>query len=148
MSRDPYAPPGARLADPQEPRDVFPKPRQVRVAVALLWLSLALGFPSIYLQFGRADSPDERIVLLAFMVPLVALSAFLNLKISAGRNWARIAFLILVGLALLIFLLPDNRDAGAQGVEIALDVLTTALDLVAACLLFTRPGALWFRPPS
>src|SRR5437762_9109505 len=139
MSTDPYAPPSARLADPPEPQHVLSKPPQVRVAVALLWLSFALGFPSIYLQLGRTDSPDERIVLLAFMVPLVALSAFLNLKISAGRNWARIAFLILLGLALLIFLLPDNRDAGAQGVEMALDVLTTGLDVVAACLLFTRP---------
>ena|SRR5438093_13693255 len=145
MSTDPYAPPSARLADPPEPQHVLSKPPQVRVAVALLWLSFALGFPSIYLQLGRTDSPGERIVLLAIMVPLVALSAFLNLKISAGRNWARIAVLILVGLALLMFLLPDDRDAGAQGVEMALDIVTNALELVAVYLLFSLPGALWFR---
>jgi hypothetical protein len=65
--------------------------------------------------------------------------------LSAGRTWARIAFLFLVGFALVLFLLPDDRDAGAQGVEIALDIMTNALDLVAVYLLFSLPGALWFR---
>src|SRR5438094_9239098 len=109
MSTDPYAPPSARLADPPEPQHVLSKPPQVRVAIALLWLSFALGFPSIYLQLGRTDSPGERIVLLAIMVPLVALSAFLNLKISAGRNWPRMALLTLVALAMAMSAFHDHR---------------------------------------
>jgi hypothetical protein len=75
----------------------------------------------------------------------LALYAWLIIKISAGRNWARITFLVLfllsfpsyIGIAIGLFLHPS--------VSKILIILQFCLTAFAAVSLFTPPGRNWFH---
>jgi hypothetical protein len=68
-----------------------------------------------------------------------------NVAMWRGRNWARIVFLILSVISVVGFVLELWETLSSTVIEIALTVASTALDVVVSYLLFTKPGALWFR---
>jgi len=141
MSDNPYAPPESRVADAAPPP--LPRPRAVRIAVAMLWMGFVLGFPSLYLTMQRDPEPAG-VGFYVFVAVLVGFSALLNLFIHRGRNWARIAWL---GMTLLDFvsrLVSDDRLIQAGAFEQALSLLDLLLTCAVLFLLFTRPGAPWF----
>jgi hypothetical protein len=148
MVRNPYSPPAAVVADPAEAQHQYPQPKQVRVAVILLWASFALGFPAVYLEYQHVTSAAEAVVLTIIMVAACAFAALLNVKIARGRNWSRWAFLVMMFLTLLSYLAPDDATRVVSWAEGALSVTSSVLDAVALYLLFSWPGALWFRPPA
>ena len=140
----PYRPPKSRVSDPPEPQQLLPKPLQVRVAVGLLWLSIALALPSMYLEVVRAESPAVGVVVVVLMSVVLAFAAFLNVQISRGRNWARITLLVLLVISWVVSFIPDETRA-VSTVESAMSVISAVVDVAAIYLLFTSPGALWFR---
>ena len=146
MAQSPYSPPAAPVGDPPEPQHAFPKPRQVSIAVACLWWSLALAVPSLYFEGQRLESTGELIFFAAIMLLVFGFVAYLNVKISQGRNWARWLFLVLVVVGVASFLIPDDSNRAVSLVESGLTVVSFVLDGVALYLLFSWPGALWFRP--
>lgn len=148
MVRNPYTPPAAVVADPAEAQRQYPRPKQVRVAVTLLWASFAMGFPGVYLEYQHVTSAAEAIVLTVIMVAACAFAALLNVKIARGRNWARWAFLVMMFLTLLSYLAPDDPTRVVSLTESALSVTSSVLDAVALYLVFSWPGALWFRSPA
>jgi hypothetical protein len=143
--QSPYAPPKSEVSDPEEPQHLFPKPVQVRVAVWLLWIMTALAIPTMYFAYERARSPGEAIVLMFLMSIVLMLAGFLNIQISRGRNWARIVFLIVFALTVLSMTLPDEGPP-VSAVESAISAISLVIDIIAAYLLFSWPGSLWFRP--
>jgi len=82
--------------------------------------------------------------IVAIQLVLYAFVPYLNTCVSRGRNWARIASLLLVLLALgMLAFMP--AVSGTTVVEEIASGLATLLDVVAMYLLFTKPGSLWFR---
>ena len=93
MSHNPYAPPTAAVADP--PPISIPRPREVAVAVRLLWLSFGLGLSSAIWRQSWVD-PFEMTVGLVSVGFYGAILAWLIFKFGRGRNWARIVYTVLL----------------------------------------------------
>jgi peptidoglycan/LPS O-acetylase OafA/YrhL len=142
-----YAPPTTAVADSQQIPLLQARPKQVRVAVALLWASLALGIPEWILSAIRDPENTLGVFIVGFTMLLFAFSALLNIMIYRGRNWARIVALVLTLLGVLfafvLVLLVEPKPPSQ--LENALTLLGLVLDFIAVYLVFTKPGSLWFK---
>lgn len=120
------------------------KPSSVVLAVNLLWGALALGVARLLLESpALIATPNMMIVAGGYVVGL-AIYAFLIAKIAAGRNWARIAFLVLT-LADLILSgqgIVSGFSRAPLGATVALGGLV--LQVIGLVLLFMSPGKSWF----
>jgi len=121
------------------------KPKNVSLAVNLSWASLAIGPVKMMLDpTGPAHQTSFMQAALIVIITL-ALIAFLILKFSAGKNWARITLLVFffLGMAPAFFILPAefNRSAIVGILSIAEGILQG----YALFLAFTKPGSEWFR---
>lgn len=95
MHKSPYAPPASHVADPPQVLFSIARPKQVVVAVGLLWLGLAVSIPVVSLGFTHALDAEILPILVILTALTFAFSAFLNVLIYRGRNWARIVSLVL-----------------------------------------------------
>ncbi|WOB07672.1 hypothetical protein [Piscinibacter gummiphilus] len=145
-----YAPPTATLRDPEAERLVTERPAQVRWASVLLWLSFTLGCAlSVYELGTRGDTsehaPAVDAVVAGITFGALALSAWLNVMIYRGHNWARIFYLVLTLVSLALLLVPGEEGAVLTLTEKIAYAVSSLLDVSAMVLVFTRPGALWFK---
>lgn len=128
-----------------ETQSAAQKPQAVVTAVNLLWASLAVGLVNMLMDFSYPSS----VALAAFtnfiLIFTFALTAFLNFKISAGRNWARITTLVLFIIGVLPTLPIVLDEFSRSAVVGALSVAQVGLQVYALFLLFTQPGRSWFR---
>ena len=131
------------------------RPSQVSIAVKLLWYSLGLGIVNTLtdpqsLDLVSQGSTAFTITIMAFTLVIMALLIW---NISAGRNWARIIFLVvflLGGLGYLFAAMNDPTDPSfnpfARSMLAGLiSLLQLAFQLVALRFIFTKPGASWFK---
>ncbi|HWW70111.1 MAG TPA: hypothetical protein VN089_09235 [Duganella sp.] len=126
-----------------------PAPEPVRWALRLLWLCFTLGVVQYLSGIAGAVKvmPENEMARGALMfglaTPLVLFlfDAYLNIKISHGKNWARVAKGVLV-LSSLFFQLAFSPSS--SGFELALAVVMNILSFGALYLLFTKPGRQWF----
>jgi hypothetical protein len=150
MERNLYAPPAAPVADPVETLEDRPRPWQVVWAVWLLWVSFAIGLLAAILQSITLFTFEAVLISLLSNGIRYLLTAWVNIKVSQGRNWARILILLwmLVALALVAFRWREYPGLLASA---SLDwVPTTAkfvLDCVALVLLFTPTANRRFKQP-
>ena len=147
MTQNPYAPPRAHVADAQEVEGPGVRPIQVARAVQMLWITLGLGVINTALQwqFLTASIPVE--IALLTQLFTFGLLAWFTVKISAGRNWARITFLVmsLIGVpAILIHMPATFVRAPAAGI---IGTIQFLLQCYAIYLIFSEPGRRWFRRP-
>lgn len=121
------------------------KPQAVVTAINLLWASLAVGLVKMLLDFSNLSAVAPAAFTNFVLIFTFALIGFLIFKISAGRNWARITFLVMfvIGvLPTLPFVLGEFSRSAVVG---ALSVAQIGLQVYALFLLFTQPGSSWFR---
>lgn len=147
MTRNPrYAPPGTDVADPTPVAALPSRPRQVHIAVALLWLSLALGIPEAALGSPPSGEGGMGAVLVVSMLLVFGLVALLIVKVYQGRNWARIVVLLLTVLSVVMMLFPSD-EVQVQGPLLqGLYLFDVLIEVVAMYLVFSKPGSLWFKP--
>lgn len=159
-----YAPPTARVADP-EPEKIIGRPKQIVVAVKLLWTVMILGsLVSLTNIFNLQASAKSHLLLRGLMIwVLVAtFSVWIIRCVSAGKNWARIFKLITTSFNVVVliafaaiqnirpeiysqyFQSPNQQPAFAE----AIGWFNMAILLVVMWLLFTKPGSDWFRRRS
>ena len=117
------------------------RPSQVSKAIGLLWFSLGLAFVNVL--------TDPEYLVLDFITTLtvfiLGIRALVIWKVSVGRNWARIFTLVmflLSGLAYLVTLTSTFSGSRLIGLSVLLQL---AFELVALYLIFTEPGAGWFK---
>lgn len=114
-------------------------------------MSLALAEVLIEIQLDALGQPAEsRAINLVTSVLVFAPFAILVYKLWLGRNWARMTYLVLTILGLVVTvpdLLAELDYAPIQG---AISAVAIAIQLVGVYLVFTFPGKTWFggRPPS
>ncbi len=124
-------------------------PSEVRWALRLLWLSLGLsaGLYCWSLPSALSAMPAVEIARAAGIMGLTApflffiFDAFLNLKISRKKNWARIVKLMFTvsGIYIQAMYVPK-----AMGIEYITGLIAPVLDVTAMYLLFVTSGRLWF----
>lgn len=121
------------------------KPQTVTVAVYLLWASIAIGLVKIPLDLPALTAMPSQGLIWSVVVLVLAFFCFLIVKISAGRNWARITYLVffLIGLIpALPTLMSEFTRAPVIGI---LSVVQFIMQGYAVFLLFTNPGKTWFQ---
>ena len=142
MDENPYSPPRSALTAVSVSKPPTGRPSQVALAVQALWLDFGVAWVFILLSIRTVLSS-----FLAFALTLVitAASALLIAKISQGRNWARIVFLVsaLIYFAERFFVLviPIQRDM----IDLISTVFHVPLQMASLYFLFTEPGRRWFK---
>ena len=139
-----YAPPATEVADvrtgpPHQP------PVQVVWAVRLLWASLAVSVLAILVISPPAGS-DAATNAVGYIVQggVLALQAWLTLCIGRAKHWARVVYLVLFLLSLVLMALIRVPE-GTPMLESVFNVVTTLLDGAGMYLVFMRPGSDWFK---
>jgi hypothetical protein len=121
------------------------RPRAVSQAVQFLASAVAIGLLNSILTLVQRTSGVPRIIVLLIVVAFFSLLFVLVIKISAGRNWARIIWLILVvcnaPFAIIAFPEAVRRNVIAG----TLSIIIVILQLIGTALLFTKTSNLWFR---
>jgi len=145
MSENPYTPPESEVKDVPYERAVAQRPRNVVHAVRMLWVSLVLSIPLSIREYQDAASEGNATFLLYFILTLYAISVLINLYIHRGSHWARVLLLVFNVLNVLSFLAAMQELLGYPAGDLVCLAVSMALDLIALVLVFTRPGALWFR---
>lgn len=121
------------------------KPQSVVTAINLLWASLAVGLVKMLIDFSNLSALAPAAFTNFILVFTFALLGFLIFKISAGRNWARITFLVMFIIGVLPALPIVLDEFSRSAVVGALSVAQTGLQVYALYLLFTQPSSGWFR---
>lgn len=124
------------------------KPQSVLTAGYFIWASSIF---SLYMALStlRIAMPVE--FRIAALVLGFGLISFLVVKLSAGKNWARIVFLtqFLVGVlpaqAAMVKGLPMPPTVEAISLVGALSLISFSLQAYALYLVFTKPGNIWFH---
>jgi len=123
---------------------VTPNPAVAR-AIGLLWLALILWVVCVLLDADNLTRAYSS-VLIAFTVILtVALYSFFIRKISEGKNWARIVFLVFFLQAALSFIFTVPAEFRHSPALAILGVVGIGLQAVAFLWIFTDPGKQWFE---
>jgi hypothetical protein len=121
------------------------KPKAVAIAVLILWLALAIGLISLVVRLSQTAQPVSSGLLYSILAIAFAVMAFFVYKISQGRNWARITYLVLMLLGMFrtvpSLVSAIDRAPGAG----ALSAIVVVAQLVAIALLFTGSSNAWFR---
>lgn len=128
-----------------EAQGVVHKPQTVVAAVNLLWVSLAVGLVKMLMDFSNLSALAPAAITNFVLVFTFVLIGFLIFKISAGRNWARITFLVMFVIGLLPTLPLILGEFTRVPVVGALSVVQAGLQVYALFLLFRQPGSTWFR---
>jgi hypothetical protein len=121
------------------------RPRTVTLAVNLFWASIAIGLVKIPLDLPALTAMPSPGLVWSVVVLVMVFFCLLIWKISSGRNWARITYLVLF----LIGLIPAIPTLAAEFARSPiLGVLTVAQAIMQAYglyLLFASPGKAWFQ---
>ena len=140
-----YTPPTATVADP--PPVKRNPPPEVRLAVWLLWVSFVVALPLMYVQLERVPAGARTWFVAIFGLLMLALMAGIYIGIHRGKNWARIAFLLIELLSLAAAIrIPE--PFGATVVEAILTTLGWLASIAALYLLFFTQGSAWFKKSS
>jgi uncharacterized membrane protein len=102
----------------------------------------------LLLESPRLAAAPNLVMVAGGFVFGLAIYAFLIAKISSGRNWARIAFLVLTVADLLLSLpgLPVSFERNPLGTGVSL--VGMVLQVWGLALLFMSPGKGWFHSGS
>jgi heme/copper-type cytochrome/quinol oxidase subunit 2 len=129
------------------------KPPEVTGGTRLLYASLVFGVIEGALNFAQmaSEAPIDsevpmnfiRLVLgftLLIVIFTFGVTLFLIIKISHRRNWARVTFLVLFLLSLPFAILSVLRFSLVD----LFGILTTLLQSIAICLLYSSSATAWF----
>ena len=145
-SRNPFEPPSTQVSESDSPGDLQrPSMRRPATIDRAFWLilgSASLGFLP-HLARGMHESPLIMMTLVMGFMFGFALTVGFAFFIRAGKNWARIVFLILFAIGSLEIL---PRVAGAQLLPayVVVFVLQMAMKGYATWMMFSLPGSHWF----
>jgi len=130
------------------------RPKNTTVALYLFWTALIIEqINSVTTDMRLLNLPSTRIVLAAFL-PNVLVSVFIVFiyyKISRGRNWARIWFVVIFAIDLL-FTLDHVFGSYKNPLLLNFVSLSQLIEIVTTCiygyglyLLYTPVSNQWFR---
>ena len=148
MTHNPYSPPGTAVTDIDSSVPIE-RPRGVKVAVILCWISLAIAVPLLFEAFDEETQAGLSTTYLVgvglFVLALFAFAIWVNISIGRARNWARIVYAVLTGVSLIMAVASPSETLAGDGFSVVAELLSTAMDVVIVVLLFTPAANAWYR---
>jgi len=145
MTKNPYLPPQAHVADAAVQPAVLERPVQVRIAVALLSFSMGIGVLATALKWESLNSLGYTGLLLSVQFLTFSIIGWFYFKIWQGRNWARITLLVLTIIGLPFSLMDFPARLQLSSIRALLGGVQIFMNLAAVYLLFSKAGRLWFK---
>lgn len=127
---------------------VSTRPASVASAVKLLYTTLGVGVLRSAIEFdGLSESvPAEFVITVWLLATTIMLTLFYN--IGAGRNWARITFLVLFAIGLPFAVQPLLQSLSSHFVSGVLGIAQLVGQISALVLLFRPDASAWFHRPK
>jgi hypothetical protein len=128
-------------------RAMSDKPQEVSRAVILLWVSLAVIPLRTAANWSTFKAVLDDVMASSIFFLTAALLVFFIWKISQGKNWARIIFLVLylLGLPFSLYSLPS--DFGRSPIGGICSIAQIVLQGAGLWLICRPPGKDWFTDP-
>ena len=123
------------------------KPRNVVLAVNLVWASIAIGLIVGLFTRSSVASPFGAWFPVVVVVLTAAVMSFFNCMVSAGKNWARITTAVVCILG-LPWVVEHILQRGLGSVRMISMLVNTVLQLYSLYLVFTKPASAWFHKPK
>ena len=124
------------------------RPQRVSTAVALIYISLAIGVVRILMEAsGLSQGAPLGFVLFVGFATLAVL-LFFTTMIGKRRNWARITFLVLFIIGVPFSILPLLQSLAKTPISGILGIAQAVLQVVALLFLFQGISSEWFRSPK
>jgi hypothetical protein len=124
------------------------QPKSVKFAVVLLWASALISLLTTVTdpQAIQSLKAHPGVYILAFTI-VFFFTALLITKINAGRNWARILFVMLATVSAILFLHACllSEDIELTNLQITEGIFNNALAIFIVFLLFGKSVSPWFH---
>lgn len=131
--------------DPQaESESSVARPQHAALAVKLIYSSFAIAGVRAVFELTRKVSGASLLVAVLLLIVFLAICSFFVSKIAAGRNWARITFLVLLLIGLPFAIPSYIYEFKVRPLPATLSILASLLQIIGAGLLFTRDSNRWF----
>jgi hypothetical protein len=124
------------------------KPRKIGLAVKLLWIGIGIGVLQFLIFLVQNDDSSSSASAIAMAILSLSVVSFLVVMIDRQRNWARIAFTILLILGIpgvlrqFFFFLEHSPLIGL------LVLMQMAAQTFAAVVLWKNEANSWFKSRS
>ena len=115
------------------------RPQFISTAIQLIWLTIAIGAVTMGASY---DGTPANVDSLAFNGAILLFYAFVTVKISVGRNWARRCYAFLVALEFALVAAFGLSDASE--LEELVTYLTLPLEIWILFRLFCAQADAWF----
>lgn len=122
----------------------LPQPPSVSTAIRLLWLSLALTIPSLWINWPKIRSTAHLEFGFLILFVTIVFTIWLITMIDEGYHWVRVTFLVLFVIGLpfgLINLIECFGDSFISGI---LNLAQAVLHVSGVALLFSAGSRPWF----
>ncbi|WP_420128782.1 zinc ribbon domain-containing protein [Longimicrobium sp.] len=119
-------------------------PEAVSSAVTLIYVTLAIGVVRLILEWPEVSQGVPTDVLMISTLAGYALVVWLASRVSRGRNWARIVFLVLFILGAPFTIVPLLESLGTSPFSALLGIIQLVLQALAVVSMFSRKAAPWF----
>jgi hypothetical protein len=145
MPQSPYAPPAAAVQDP--PEILRLKPVSLRLAIAGVWISVALTAAVTMAQFAGVW-PVEDLMQAAIIGAIgVGVLGAIAAAVASGLAWARWLYIALYVLGYGMLLLQPHELLALGALDQAMEVVHFALQTGIIALMCTRASRQWFASP-
>ena len=124
---------------------VSTRPKEVRLGILCLWAALAVGLINSATHIFRFGTPVPLVILCPMFVLTFLFSAFFIYKISQGRSWARVTYLILLIFGIVYTIRGLAVEFSHDPVMAVISVVRVIVLLYAMYLLFSYPSDAWFE---
>ena len=121
------------------------RPRSVARAAQFLFSAVVIGLLNAIYTLVQRVAGLPMLIALVIVIAFFGLFFFLVMKISAGRNWARIIWLILVICNVPFAVLAYPQAVRANVISGTLSIIIVLLQVIGTILLFTGNSSAWFR---
>jgi hypothetical protein len=128
-----------------EQSDNVERPRTVAKAVQFLTSAVVIGLLNAIYTLVQRVTGLPMLIALIIVIAFFGLLFLLVMKISAGRNWARMIWLILVICNVPFAVLAYPQAVRANVISGTLSIIIVILQVIGTGLLFTRNASPWFR---
>lgn len=121
------------------------QPPKVGTAVKLLYATLGIGIIRSIIEASRLAEANSVGFVLLIIFSVFGSMWFLIYMIGKGRNWARIAFLIMFILGVPLSILPMIQSLTYDPVSGILGLAQVVMQIIAMVLLFQGGSSAWFK---
>ena len=131
-----------------EPSAIVERPREATRAVQLISASFLIGGIRAVVELTHKVSGVYFLVAIFLLIAFFGICFFLVSKIAAGRNWARIVFIVLVLIGLPFAILGYIQELRTSLLGGSISIIIAVLQLIGTYLLFIKNSNTWFRRPK